>query len=275
MFQAVFLLIIAMCSIQSGASLAKNLFPILGAAGTSGLRLFFASMILLIIWRPWNHRFTRMQMKPLAFYGLSLGWMNLLFYYALERIPLGIAVALEFTGPLAVALFNSKKKVDFIWTILAGVGIYLLLPVSGAVGLDPLGVAFALGAGFFWAIYIFYGQKAGQGLHGGLATSMGMAFAAAVVLPFGIYSIGLKIFSPDLILLGLGVAILSSALPYSLEMISLKKLPTKTFGVLMSLEPAVGAFAGLLFLGEALTLLQWFAISCVIISSLGSTLTAK
>jgi inner membrane transporter RhtA len=275
MLRAVILIVIAMVSIQSGATLAKSIFPQLGPAGTSALRLLFATLILWAIWRPWRRPLPRSKLLPLAAYGASLGLMNLFFYYALEKIPLGIAVALEFLGPLSVAIFNSRKKVDFLWVLLAGLGIWLILPVAGATQLDPLGISFAVLAGAFWAGYIVFGQRAGSDLHGGLAATIGMTVAAAVVLPVGLVSAGAGIFHPSLLLAGLGVAVFSSALPYSLEMISLQKMPARTFGVLMSLEPVIAALAGLLFLGEALTLQQWVAILCVIVSSLGSTFSAR
>jgi inner membrane transporter RhtA len=201
--------------------------------------------------------------------------MNLTFYFALARIPLGIAVALEFTGPMAVAIFTSKYKMDYLWALLAGFGIYLLLPLSGATNLDFVGVFWALAAGFFWALYIVFGKKAGNDFHGGLATTIGMTFAAMVAIPAGVIAAGPKLLDVSLWPYGFGVALLSSAIPYSLEMLSLKSMPTKTFGVLMSLEPAIAAFAGLLFLGEELSITQWIAILCVILSSLGSTLMAN
>lgn len=270
----IFTLIIAMSSIQSGATLAKSLFPQLGAGGTSAMRLFFATLILWIVWRPWRMSLKRDQVKSLLIYGVSLGLMNLLFYFALKRIPLGIAVALEFTGPLMLAIFTSSRKIDYLWAFIAAVGIFLLLPLPGKeVQLDLIGMLFALGAGFFWGLYILFGQKAGSDLHGGVATTWGMTFASLIVLPFGFYEAGTKLLDFSLWPVGLAVGIFSSALPYSLEMISLKRIPTKTFSILMSVEPVIGALAGLVFLNEELFLIQWFAIICVIISSLGSSLS--
>lgn len=276
MLNAIILLLISMVSIQSGATLAKNLFPVLGAAGTSGMRLFFATLILALVFRPWRTKLTPTQIKGVAFYGLSLGLMNLLFYFSLERIPLGIAVALEFTGPLAVAILSSKRKLDYLWALVAAVGILLLLPLSNeSAHLDPLGMIYAVGAGVFWALYIVFGKKTSGSIPSGVASSYGMAFAALIVLPFGIASAGVKLLDPSIIPIAVAVGIFSSALPYSLEMISLKKIPASTFGVLMSIEPAIGALAGLLFLHEQLTILQWIAIVCVMISSLGSSLTSR
>jgi inner membrane transporter RhtA len=260
-----------MISIQFAASQAKQLFPILGIAGTTSLRLLFASSMMAAIFRPWKYRPT----KNLIFYGLSLGLMNLSFYFALKRIPLGIGVALEFLGPLCVAIFSSRKKVDYIWAVLAGMGILLLLPQTKTSALDPVGMFLAILAGAFWALYIVFGKKAGKDLPGGVAASLGMLVATAAVLPVGIALDGEHLLTLSAFPMALFVAFFGSAFPYSLEMIALKEMPSQTFGVLMSLEPAVAAIAGLLVLGENLTINQWAAISCVIVSSLGSTLTNR
>lgn len=274
MFLSISLLILAMISIQTGASFAKSLFPLAGAAGTTGLRLIFASLMLLLIWKPWRTTFSPTKLKSLALYGSALGLMNLTFYFALERIPLGLAVTLEFVGPLTLSLISSRKKIDFLWVALAGLGIFMVMPSSDlSHSVDGLGIFFALLAGFFWALYIFFGKKAGDDMHGGVATTVGMIFAAIVTIPFALAIDGDKIFSLSLLPMGLFVALLSSALPYSLEMISLKKMPTKTFGILMSLEPAIASLVGFIFLSETLTLIQWAAIGCVITASLGSSLT--
>ena len=202
--------------------------------------------------------------------------MNLTFYFALERIPLGIAVALEFTGPLAVAILASKNKVDYVWAVLAAVGIFLLLPLNAtSAALDPLGIFFALLAGFFWALYILFGKKAGGDTHGGVATAVGMSFAALMVIPWGLMLDTPAMFTVEALPLGIFVGLFGSAIPYALEMIALKKMPPQTFSVLMSLEPAIASLMGLMFLSEILTTTQWLAILCVIVSSLGSTLTAK
>lgn len=273
---AIVLLFIAMISIQSGAGFAKSLFPQAGAAGTSLLRLFFATIILWIIWRPWRFRIDKSQLKTLALYGGSLGIMNLTFYFSLERIPLGLAVTLEFVGPLTLSVLSSRKKIDFAWILLAAAGIYLVMPSGDSQhSLDLLGVFFALIAGAFWAFYIYFGQKAGSSLHGGFAATAGMTVAAAVVLPFGLAMDGSRLLNPAILPLGLMVAALSSALPYSLEMIALKSMPTKTFGILMSLEPAIASLVGIILLKEQLLWTQWLAIIFIIFASLGSVLTAR
>lgn len=270
MLKSVLILIFAMLSIQFAASQAKQLFSVLGVAGTSALRLLFASIMLMIVFKPWQTKFNR----SVIVYGGSLGLMNLTFYFALQRIPLGIGVALEFIGPLAVAIFSSRKKIDLLWAFLAATGIILLLPRETAVAkLDPVGIFLALLAGGFWALYIIFGKRAGSSLKGGVATSAGMLVAAIIVLPVGLGLDGDKLLNVSAIPLALMVAFFGSALPYTLEMLALKKMPSQTFGVLMSLEPAVAALMGLLFLGESLTLFQWSAVFCVIISSLGSTMT--
>lgn len=274
MFAPISVLILAMVSIQAGASLAKGLFPLAGAAGTSSYRLFFAALALWIIWRPWKHK--SLNFKSLALYGVSLGLMNLTFYFSLDRIPLGLAVTLEFVGPLVLALISSRKKIDFLWAILAALGIWMVMPRPDLAGAtDPIGVLFALTAGVFWALYIHFGKKAGKDLHGGVATTIGMSFAALAAIPFGLVIDGDKIFNLSLLPMGIVVGLLSSAIPYSLEMFSLKRMPTKTFSILLSLEPAIASFIGLLFLGEHLTSLQWLAMIFVISASLGSSLTAE
>lgn len=274
-FTSIFILLLAMCSIQYGASVAKKLFPLAGPASATSLRLMFASLILVLIFRPWKVKFEKEVWRKLAIYGVSLGLMNLSFYFALERIPLGIAVALEFTGPLAVAIFASRRKIDFVWAMMAALGLYMLLPLNTESHLDSLGVFFALLAGFFWALYIIFGKKAGNSLSGVMASSIGMSFAALITLPAGIVLGPPTAFTGDALVLGLIIGIFGSAIPYSLEMISLKNLSTKTFGILMSLEPVVASVIGLFFLGETLSLAQWVAILSIMISSLGSALTSE
>lgn len=269
-------LLISMISIQFGASLAKGLFPIVGAYGATTLRLSIASIILLAIWRPWRFKFSRKTYISIIIYGISLGLMNMLFYISLERIPLGIAVALEFTGPLAVTLLHSRKPMDFLWAALAIVGLALIFPFEKEVrSVDPIGILFALGAGACWGMYIHFGKKAGDNEHGGIITSIGMFFAALVVLPFSVFFSIEKIFTLNAFQMAVMVAILSSALPYSLEMIALKKIPTKTFGILMSLEPAIAAVMGLIFLQESLSLKEYLAIFCIISASFGGALNMK
>jgi inner membrane transporter RhtA len=265
--------IAAMLLIQSGASLAKGLFPLVGAAGATVLRLLFASIMMLAIWRPWRTPVAAARRAPIAAYGVVLGAMNLTFYLALNRIPLGIAVALEFTGPLGLALISSRRSLDVLWVAIASVGVCLLLPIGAAPAtLDPLGVALALGAGVFWALYILFGQKAGAG-GSGPAVAYGSMIAGLVVAPFGFIHAGPALFSAAVVPTAVLVALLSSAIPYSLEMMSMTRLPARTFGILMSVEPAIGALAGFVILREHLTATQLIAISLVVVASAGTVAT--
>lgn len=271
----ILVLLISMISIQSGASLAKSLFPLIGAPGVTALRLALGTLILVVVFKPWRLRFAREQRLPLLFYGLSLGAMNYLFYLSLQRIPLGIAVALEFTGPLAVALFSSRRPVDFIWVILAVMGLWFLLPLGQDVAhVDLTGALLALGAGAGWAVYILTGRRAGEE-HGPATVAMGSLIAAVVFVPLGALQAADAQWHWSLLPLGLAIAVLSTALPYSLEMIALTRLPTRTFGTLMSMEPALAALSGMIFLGETLTLSQSMALGAIIIASMGSTLTMR
>lgn len=266
----------AMCSLSVGTSMAKSIFPTLGAAGVTLVRAATATLILAIVWRPWRRTVARGDWPTLLGYGASIGLMNLLFYEAVSRVPFGVAVAFEFCGPLAVAIFASRKVVDFAWVALAIVGVALLLPIGANVGrLDPVGVAFALGAGACWAIYILIGARAGRRLHGGHATSLGMAIATLVVLPFGVARGGTALLDWHPLLIGVGVGLMSGAVPFSLEMYALARLPRRTFSVLLSMEPALAALAGLILLGERLTPLQTLAIACVVTASIGSAANAR
>lgn len=268
-------LLIAMVSIQGGAALAKTLFPLIGPQGVTAVRLGLGTIILAIIFKPWRLRFNREQRLPLLFYGLALGSMNYLFYLSLKTIPLGVAVALEFTGPLAVALFASRRAVDFIWVIMAVIGLWFLLPLGKDIAhVDLAGAVYALGAGACWAIYIISGQKAGAE-HGPATVAAGSFIAAIIFVPLGALEASSSILSWAVLPIGLTIAVLSTALPYSLEMIALTRLPTRTFGTLMSIEPALAAISGIIFLGEHLTFIQWVALFFIIVASAGSTLTIK
>lgn len=265
--------LIAMCCIQAGASVAKGLFPIIGVAAATTLRLGLASAMMLAVWRPWRTRVAPEHRRFIIAYGISLGCMNALFYAALSRIPLGVAVALEFTGPLGVALMASRRPSDYLWVALAIAGVMLLLPLNtGAAHLDPVGVALALGAGVFWAAYIVFGQRAGAG-GSGPAVAYGSLVATVVVAPLGIAQSGLAMFAPAILPAALAVALLSSAIPYSLEMMSMTRLSAKTFGILMSVEPGIGAIAGLVLLKEHLSMTQVIAIILIVVASVGTVAT--
>ena len=269
-----FAIVVAIVSIEFGAAIAKQLFPITGAIGITALRLMLASAILMIIWRPWRERLTCRQFKAVSLYGLALGFMNLTFYLAIERIPLGLAVTIEFIGPLTLAIFGSKKKTDLLWAAIAVGGIVLISPLSLHSAVDFLGVILALFAGFFWALYIILGQKVSRLMHGGHATSYGMAMATLAITPVVFFANGYASITIQIIPWAFLVAILSSAIPYSLEMLALKRLPKMSFGILMSLEPAMASLTGLLLLQERLTTIQLVAIALIIVASLGTTFSA-
>ena len=268
-------LIAAMVCFQLGATIAKGLFPAVGASGTVALRLALSALILLAVWRPWRLRLNARELRVIVIYGVALGWMNFFFYLSLRFIPLGVAVSLEFVGPLALAMAASRRAIDFLWILLAALGLLALLPLGlGSKQLDPVGVACGLAAGACWALYIYFGRKAGAA-HGGQTTALGMLIGAVMIVPIGAASAGWQLLSPAILPAAIGVALLSSAIPYSLEMLAMPRLPTRTVGVLMSLDPALGALAGLWFLGESLTWIQWAAIASIMAASAGSAATGR
>ncbi|SMC86569.1 EamA family transporter [Pedobacter africanus] len=264
--------LLAIISVQGGAAIAKGLFPLLGAAGTASVRIGFSALILLAAYRPNLKQLSPQQWKAVVPYGISLGAMNVIFYFAIERIPLGLGVTLEFIGPLLLAVFGSKKAIDFLWVALAALGIACIAP-WGDKGADLLGMCLALLAGAFWAGYIVLGGRISKLMDGGQAVAIGMIFASVIVLPFGIAGGILNHFSPVMLLSGITLALLSSAIPFTLEMSALKKMPARTFSILMSLEPAVAALCGLVFLKEMLSFYEWLAVALVIIASAGATLS--
>lgn len=266
--------LLAIISVQCGASIAKTLFPAIGAAGTASMRIGFSAILLLLAYRPNLKAITAAQWKIVIPYGLSLGAMNLIFYLAIERIPIGLGVTLEFIGPLVVAIAGSKRLVDYCWVLLAAIGILLMAPWTNS-RLDSVGVIFALLAGALWATYIVLGGKVSKIMNGGEAVSTGMLFAALLILPFGFFENGLANLTPKLFGMGVALALLSSAIPFTLEMKALGQLPPRTFSILMSLEPAAAAICAFIFLQENLSLSEILAVVCVVIASAGSTLTAK
>ena len=264
--------ILAMLSITLGASLAKTLFPLLGAAGTTLFRLGCAALLLSLVFRIWRMPFDRRTLLGAIPYGLSLGAMNLLFYLAIERIPLGVALAIEFIGPLTVALLGSRHRADFLWLALAIVGLLLLLPLRAAEqALDPLGVALALGAGVFWGLYMLTAERASREFDGAHGLAISMVFGALVALIPGIAGGGLGQLDLPILGIALAVALASSVIPYTLETEALRRIPRGVFGVLMSMEPAVAALAGLIVLGETLDAVQLVAVGIVVLASVGVT----
>ncbi|TDE42140.1 DMT family transporter [Flavobacterium rhamnosiphilum] len=266
--------LLAIISVQSGAAIAKGLFPAIGAAGTASLRIGISALILLAVYRPNLKKITANQWRLVIPYGLSLGAMNLIFYLSIERIPIGLAVTLEFIGPLLVAVLGSKRRIDFFWVLLAAAGIVLIAPWSNN-GIDLLGVLFALLAGALWAAYIVLGGKISKIMKGGDAVTIGMLFASILIVPFGILGNGLSNLTPQLLGLGIALALLSSAIPFTLEMKALGQLPARTFSILMSLEPAAASICAFLFLQEYLTFNEILAVIFVVIASAGSTITSK
>jgi inner membrane transporter RhtA len=266
--------LLAIISVQSGAAIAKGLFPVIGAAGTASLRIGISALILFAVYRPNLKKITRDQWKLVIPYGLSLGAMNLIFYLSIERISIGLAVTLEFIGPLLVAVLGSKRLIDFFWVLLAGGGIVLIAPWSNNE-IDIFGVLFALLAGTFWAAYIVLGGKISKIMKGGDAVTVGMLFAAMLILPFGILGNGLSNLTPQFLALGVALALLSSAIPFTLEMNALGQLPARTFSILMSLEPAAASLCAFIFLQEYLTFNEILAVILVVTASAGSTITSK
>jgi inner membrane transporter RhtA len=268
----------AMVSQYIGAAIAKHLFPLVGSEGVTALRVGLSALILVLAFRPWRTALTRRGALDIALYGFMLGCMNLLIYHAFSLIPIGIAVAIEVTGPLAVVVASSRRWRDLGWVACAALGLALLLPLRTGTGvlspsLDPAGVAYALGAAFCWAMYIVFGKRASK-LEGGQAVAWGMLAASLFTVPVGAAHAGAALLQPAVMLAGLAVALLSSALPYSLEIMALRRLPRHVFGILVSSAPAVGALAGFLVLGEQLTPVQWLAIVLVMAASAGSAATA-
>jgi inner membrane transporter RhtA len=268
-------LLAGIVSVQFGASLAKGLFAAVGPEGATTLRLIFGSLILCVLMRPWRVKVSRAVLPSLIGYGVSVAAMNLMFYMALKTVPLGITVALEFTGPLLVATLQSRRKLDIVWVVLAVAGILLLSPpVPTDHPIDPLGVGYALGAGAAWAVYIVFGQRAGAVL-GHQTAALGMSLAAVLVLPVGFVHSGAALFQPSILVGAIAVGIFSSALPFTLEMVALTRMPARVYGTIAALDPAAGALMGLVMLHEALTVGQWAGIAVVMTAAFGSALTMR
>jgi inner membrane transporter RhtA len=266
------LVLLGIVSVQLGSAVAKQLFSEVGSFGTVALRLFFAAAILMLLWRP-SPRMSRRAWTAVVAYGLTLGLMNLCFYLALDRLPLGIAVTVEFLGPLAVALIGSRRWLYALWALLAGGGVVLLMGGGGDVNL--VGLLFALGAGACWGLYIVVSAALGRHTTEGNGLALGMIVAALVAVPIGVVDSGAALVQPWVLVAGLGLALLSSVVPYSLDLEALRKMPPRVFGILMSLEPAVAALIGLVVLQELLHWSQWIAVLCVVVASVGATRGAR
>jgi inner membrane transporter RhtA len=265
-------------SVNLGAAAAKGLFPLIGVEGITAYRVGFSALLLLAIFRPWRSRIGKQDCINIVIYGTVLGLMNLLIYRAFNLIPIGIAVAIEVTGPLAVALWSSRRPRDFAAVACAVLGLFLLLPLrvgtSGASELDIVGIFYAFGAAVCWALYIVFGKRASS-LQGGQAVAWGMLVAALFTVPLGIAYAGAALLAPAIMLTGVLIAVLSSALPYTFEISALRRLPQGVFGILSSAAPAVSAVVGMVFLNEHLTKLQWSAIACIVMASVLSALPSR
>jgi inner membrane transporter RhtA len=262
----------AIVSAQVGSAAAKYMFAALGPSATVSLRTAFAALVLLLVWRPHLRGRSRADLLAALALGATLAGLSLSFYAALERIPLGVAMTLEFAGPLGIALVGSRRRLDLLWGVLAVAGILVLSPIGGTV--DPLGAALALLGGAFWAAYILLSARIGRTIPGGGGLALAMAVAAIVTLPFGIAAGERVAADPRLLFAALGVGLLSSVVPLSLELEALRRIPVQVFGVLMSLEPAIAALVGLVLLGEVLGLREIAAIALVVTASVGATKTA-
>ena len=266
--------VLAQISVNVGAAFSKTLFPLAGPNCVAAMRTAVAMVLLLCFWRPWRHFGADIRPVPLLLYGATLGLMNLLIYHAIARIPLGIAVSIELCGPLAVALMGMRRRIDILVFALAVLGLWLLMPrqANTTAHLDPYGVLFAVGAAACWALYIVAGKRVAR-LPNGVAVSWGMVIACLFTVPAGLYTTSLSQLTPHVLALGLAVGILSSAIPYSLEMLALKRISAAAYGIFSSSAPAIAALAAWLLLNEQLTLRQWLAIVCIIIACMINALS--
>jgi inner membrane transporter RhtA len=266
------LVLVGIASVQVGAAFATKLFVHLGPAGTVLVRVAFAAIVLCAIWRPRPRAHGRAELRLAALFGLSLAFMNLTFYEAIDRIHLGIAVTLEFVGPLGVALAGSRSRLDVLWALLAAAGVGLL---GGLGKANAAGVLLALTAGGFWAAYILLNARVGRAFSGGGGLAIAMAIATVPLIPFGVADAGARLLHPSFLAIGFGVAMLSSVVPYSLELEALRRIRPQPFGVLMSLEPAMAALAGLVVIGQSLSALDVVGIGLVVAASAGATLGSR
>jgi inner membrane transporter RhtA len=264
----------AAATVQTGAGIAKGLFGELGPAGTVLLRMLFGAAILVAVWRPRVRGHDRSELRIAVLFGLALAAMNLTFYEAIDRIPLGVAVTIEFAGPLAVAVAGSRRRLDVAWVVLAAGGILLLVRTGGGHA-NLGGVAFALAAAACWAAYIVLSQRAGRAFPRGEGLALAMAVGTLALLPVGIAGAGSSLLSAGPLAIGAAVGVLSSAIPYSLELEALRRMRPQPFGVLMSLEPAMAALAGFIVISQSLSALELVGIGLVIAASAGATVGAR
>ncbi|MET8866381.1 EamA family transporter [Nonomuraea sp. NPDC049421] len=269
------LVLLGIFSVQLGAGFAKELFGVLPPSAVVFLRIAAGALIMGAFVRPRLRGLSWRDWAVGAGFGITLALMNLVFYEALARLPMGIAVAIEFLGPLGVAVAASRRRIDLLWVGLAGAGVVLLAPWGESDTVSWLGIAFALMAGVFWAAYILLSAAAGRRFPGTSGLAFAMIVSTVVIAPVGVTTGGADLLQPELLLIGLGVGLLSSVIPYSLELQALRRMPKHVFGILMSMEPAAAALIGVLVLGEILHAQQWAAIVCIVAASLGSTRTSR
>ncbi len=262
----------SMISVNAGAAFAKHLFPVVGAAGMTSLRIGFAALILLLVCRPWRKPPKMQNVKIVILYGIILGLMNLLVYQAFASIPIGIVIAIEILGPLGVVLASARRLIDFVWFALAFMGLCLFLPFNNVSesSLNPVGILFAICAAIAWACYIVVGKKLSSDATIN-TVAIGMMIAAFVAAPFGIIEAGKTLLEPSILFYGLMVALFSSALPFPLEMVALKRLPAHIFSIIVSSAPVIAALCGWVILDEKLSMHQWLAILLIVAAIAGST----
>lgn len=259
----------AALSLQTGSAVATQIFPFVGAAGMLALRMGLAAVILLVLGRAWRHLPRGRALRAVVAFGAVLGSMNLLFYLALERIPLGVTVALELVGPLSVALLGSRRALDLVWCALAAAGV-LVLTNPSTTGLDPVGVALALGAGACWAGYILVGSRIARGIPGTSGLAWAMLAASLVLVPLGTATAGGALLDRWVLLAGLAVALMSSVLPYVLDLKAMRRVSRRGFGIMLSMQPAVATLAGLVVAGQQPSLAGLLGIALVVAASLGA-----
>ena len=268
----------AILSLCLGSTVAKQLFPIIGPSGTTALRVGFSAIVLCIVWRPWRYGWPqRADWTRVVLYGSVLGLMNWMFYQAIRTIPFGLAVAIELIGPLGVAFLSSQRLSNVVWVLVAAGGLALLLPLASvpqAGQLDPGGMMWAFSAAICWGLYIVIGKGA-QHLPSGQLLPLGLGVATLLIAPIGWAAAGTKMFTPNVLAIGLLVGIVSSAIPYTLEFFAIKRLPKYAFGTLAAIEPAVAAMVGWVTLGETLSARQIVAVALVMAASVGAVLTSR
>ena len=264
----------AATSIPIGAAIASTLFDEVGPAGIVFLRLLFAAALLLALWRSPLRGHSAAAWRLIITFGVVVAGMNLAFYLAIDRIPLGIVTALAFTGPLAIAVWSSRKAGDIVWVVLAAAGVILLSPGIGQ-SVETLGLVFALIAGAFWAAYVLTSEKVGQAFEGGHGLALAMMIGAVVMLAPGVAAGGTALLRPEVLAVGIVVALLSTALPYSLELEALRRVPSGTYGVLLSMQPATAVVVGFIGLNQDLTATELAAVSLIVVASAGALNNAR